>query len=819
MKISYNWLSTYVDGLPEPERLSELLTSCGLEVEAMEQFQSVPGGLKGMVIAKVEQCEKHPNADKLSICKVNTGSGDLLPVVCGAPNVAAGQKVLFATVGTFISSPKGEFVIQKAKIRGEVSEGMICAEDEAGLGTSHAGIMVLPDDAVPGTPAAEYFKIEEDVVFEIGLTPNRCDATSHLGVARDVIAVLNVLSMKEGKNYQINVPSVEAFKQDNDLRRISVTVEDPEACPRYSGLSITGIKVAESPAWLQNRLKAIGLRPINNIVDITNYILFETGQPLHAFDASKIAGDKVIVKKLAAGTAFITLDSVERKLDAQDLMICNAKEGMCMAGVFGGLGSGVTNETTEVFLESACFDPATIRKTSKRHTLKTDASFRFERGTDINMTIYALKRAAMLICELAGGKISSGIEDVCNGDTAKKKISFSLKELDKIAGKMIPRDIVENIFESLDITVLSKKGDDLEIDIPTAKNDVTRQIDVIEEVMRIYGYQNIEFPESLRTNLSFRNKPDNEVIRNAVAACLSERGFHEILTNSLTTSAYSEKFSKEIHPDHNVPILNPLSKELNVLRQSLLFTGLEVVAYNRNRKNSDLSLYEFGTVYSMDKAKTSGLEPYCERPLLALYMTGNRRGEHWSGPVIKISYYDLKAAVENLFYRLGIDIRSLKFQSAESEILEDNHQYLSGTDVLCSLGRVAQKVTAEFDIKDDVYYACFDWNLLVRLHASLSLSVADIPKFPEVRRDLALLINPGVSWQQIEEIAYKTDRKYLRSLNLFDVYTDEKMKGKKSYAVSFTLRDDEKTLTDNEIDKVMKKLVEAYSKELGAELR
>jgi len=820
MKSSYKWLCQYFDALPEPEKLSVILTDCGLEVESIEHFQTIEGGLEGVVIGRVESCEKHPNADKLSLTKVDIGSGELLSVVCGAPNVAAGQKVLLATVGTKMNTPKGEFVIQKAKIRGELSEGMICAEDELGLGASHAGIMVLPEDAVVGIPAKEYFKVEDDYVFEIGLTPNRSDATSHLGVARDIMAVINCENFINGvPGISMKIPSVEAFHTDNTSRIIPVIVEDEAACPRYSGLTISGIKVSSSPDWLQNKLKAIGLRPINNIVDITNYVLFETGQPLHAFDADRISGNTVVVKKMPAGSEFKTLDHVVRKLDGNDLMICNKEAGMCMAGVFGGENSGVNESTTSIFLESACFDPATIRKTSRLHNLKTDAAFRFERGTDINLTIYALKRAALMIKEIAGGLISSEIVDVCPGDTTRKKVELSLEGLDRLTGKHIAPEIAQNILQSLDISITSQKDGVLSLEIPTCKVDVTREADVVEEILRIYGYGNIDLPESLRTNLSYSLKPDPERIRTALSDLFSGRGYHEILTNSLTTSAYSETFSKDFPPEKNVYILNPLSKELNTMRQSLLFTGMEVMAYNQNRKAGDLKLYEFGKVYSYSKELPSGLQRYHESTCFAIYLMGNYQTGHWREKVRPASFYDLKADVELFLRRVGIDPKTLEQKTGASETLSQSLLLYSGAELVCTLGQVSDSVRKYFDLKEDVFYACFEWEKILELLAQVKIQAQDIPKFPEVRRDLALLIGPEVTWSQLEELAYTTAEKILKEVKLFDIYTDEKLKGKRSYALSFFLQDEEKTLTDAEIDGTMKKLISAFETKLGAVLR
>lgn len=820
MKISYNWLLNYFDELPKPEELSFLLTDCGLEVESLEPFHSIEGGLQGVVIGHILQCEKHPNADKLHVTKVDVGQGEPLSIVCGAPNVAAGQKVLVATIGTKVTTAKGEFVIQRAKLRGELSEGMICAEDELGLGSSHAGIMVLPEDAQTGMPAKEFFKVEEDHVFEIGLTPNRSDATSHLGVARDIQAVINGRNMQTGApGIRAKMPSVDLFKTDNKNRCIPVTIEDSTACPRYSGVTISDVCVGESPDWLKNKLKAIGLRPINNIVDITNFVLFETGQPLHAFDADKISGQQVVVKKLPSGTPFTTLDGVQRTLSDEDLMICNAEEPMCMAGVFGGEKSGVTAETTCLFLESACFDPATIRKTSRRYNLKTDAAFRFERGSDINMTLYALKRASLLICELAGGKISSDIVDVCPGDTARKKVCLTYEGLNRLSGKVIDPALVKVILKNLDINIVQETATELQLEIPTAKVDVTREADVVEEILRIYGYGNIEMPENLRTSLSFSRKPDPERIRTALSDLLSARGYHEILTNSLTASLYSEQFPGDFPPANNVNILNPLSKELNVMRQSLLFSGLEVMAYNQNRKASDLCCYEFGKVYTYCGGQAEGLSRYHESTGLALFRMGQYRAEHWREKERATTLFDLKADVELLLQRLGIDRRSLQMLPLECETLAHAVVLQRNGKEICRMGAIQPAVQKLMDLKSDVFYACLQWDELVEAYGSLNLQSGDIPKFPAVRRDLALLMEPEVSWSQMESLAYETAGPLLRDVNLFDIYSDEKLAGKRSYALSFLLQDTEKTLTDEEIERVMKKLVRAFETRLQASLR
>jgi phenylalanyl-tRNA synthetase beta chain len=821
MKISYNWLKNYVEELPPPAELSEILTSCGLEVESIEHYQSVKGGMEGIFIGEVVECAKHPNADKLSLTKVNTGKGDLLSIVCGAPNVAVGQKVVVAIVGTKLTTPKGEIVLAKTKIRGEVSEGMICAEDEVGLGSSHAGIIVLPQDAAVGMPAKEYFKIEEDHIFEIGLTPNRSDATSHIGVARDIIAVINCRNLAAGKPMMsLNIPDVSNFSVGNISLTIPVVIEDEKACPRYSGVTVTGIKVAESPDWLKNKLKSIDIRPINNIVDITQYVLFETGQPLHAFDAGKITGNKVIVKKLPKDTPFVTLDGVERKLTGNDLMICNTTEGMCMAGVFGGESSGVTDSTVNIFLESACFDPATIRKTSKEHDLKTDASFRFERGTDINMTIYALKRAALLFSEIAGGQISSDIIDVCPGHTDRRKVELSYEKLDMIAGKHIKPSIAKNILASLNITIESETAGGLKLNIPTAKVDVTREIDVFEEILRIYGYNNIELPGSLRASLSYRPKPDKENIQNTVSDYLTHNGFYEIFTNSLTSSEFSEKYPDIFKTEHNVTLLNPLSKELNVMRQTLLFSGLEVIAYNQNRKNADLKLYEFGNVYSLGKGgKNNDLSKYHEHKELALFLTGDQKSESWHDKPQITDYYALKSYADSILHRIGADPGSLETKSGDDAIYENSYHYYFNGKLLCSLGTLSKKLIKDFDLRGNVQYACFDWSMLVDIAAGNKITYTEVPRFPEVRRDLALLIDDHITWKQIEDLAYDTVKVNMTKVNLFDIYTDKDMGGKKSYAVSFFLQNIAKTLTDKEIDDIMNRLITAYIKKLGATIR
>lgn len=818
MKISYKWLQQYAEFKESPQELSVLLTGCGLEVESLEKYETVKGGLEGVVVGFVESKEKHPNADKLSLTKVDIGTGDLLSIVCGAPNVAAGQKVLVATIGTTIYSEKGDFVIQKSKIRGELSEGMICAEDELGIGTSHAGIMILPDDAIIGTPAKEYLKIETDFVFEIGLTPNRSDATSHIGVARDIIAVINC---QKNSAANINLPSVDLFKQDNDNFKIEVIVDDTRSCPRYSGLTLTGITVGESPGWLKNRLNAIGIRTINNIVDISNYILFETGQPLHIFDADKISGNKVIIKKLPKGVKFLTLDEIERELTGEDLMICDENEGMCIAGVFGGARSGVTNETKNIFIESAYFDPTTIRKTSKHFNLKTDASFRFERGCDPNITVYALKRAALLIKEIAGGLVSSDIIDIYPEKVERKKIELNYDYLNTICGKEIEREKVKIILNSIDIKIIEESVNGLLLSVPTNKTDVTRAIDVVEEVLRIYGYNNIEFTSSVKLSINYGVKPDKELLQNTIANYLSNNGFYEMMNNSLTQSQYYES-NQDIFPAEKcVKLLNPLSKELDVMRQTLLFGGLESISHNLNRKASNLKFYEFGNTYLKNNTeKTDVISKFTHNYQLALFITGNKNLESWNAKEEKIDFYYLKNIVENIIKRSGINRKELTLTENGNPLLNNCLGYSYRNKPLCEIGSVNTKVLKQFDIKAEVFYAYFNWDIVYNSVKTNKVLFAELPKFPEVRRDLALLIDSGINFSSLESLAFATEKKLLKEVNLFDIYQGDKIEsGKKSYALSFVLQDDFKTLTDKEIDKTMNRLIEVYTKELSAKIR
>ncbi|MGE5424705.1 MAG: phenylalanine--tRNA ligase subunit beta [Syntrophothermus sp.] len=821
MKISYNWLKTYFPEkqLPSPGEISGYLTDCGLEVEGMNAWQSVKGGLKGVVIGEVKTCEKHPNSDHLSITTVDVGRPELLHIVCGASNVAAGQKVPVATLGTTLFFGDKELTLQKTKIRGEVSEGMICAEDELGLGNSHAGIMVLDPAAKPGTPAAEYFGIEEDIVLEIGLTPNRSDATSHTGVARDLAAVLHRLAPDQESSFQYQRPDVSAFTVENNSRNTEIHIEDLQACPRYAGLTMTGITVKESPEWLKNRLNAIGLRPINNIVDVTNFILHELGQPLHAFDADKISGGKVVIKKLASGTKFITLDGVERTLTDQDLMICDGEKPMVIAGVFGGLASGVTLETKNIFIESATFDPRTIRKTSRYHGLQTDASFRFERGTDIDINIYALQRAALLIKEVAGGTVSSGITDVYPHPKKESEVTLTRKNLTRLVGQEIDPVIVGKILKSLFITIVEENQDMWKLKIPNFKVDVTREVDVIEEILRIYGYNHIQFSDNIRSPLNIAAKPDPEKVQNLVSELLVSNGFNEIMNNSLTKSSYYE--NNEAFPAENcVKILNPLSRDLDVMRQTLLYGGLETLEYNQNRKAADQKLFEFGNVYrklTMPVGQKP-LDAYPEEKHLAIFLTGKKFPENWNNPDAKVDFYFLKAYVQNILTRLGLTVTDL--QEWNSPLVSRGLQIMAFQKPLVTFGVLSSALLRRFDLKQDVYFADFSWDLLLNSLKKGALEATELPKFPEVRRDLALELDKNVTFAEIRQTALATEKNLLKEVGLFDFYEGDKIgQNKKSYAIYCILADERKTLNDNEIDKTMKKLIRAFEEKLGAKLR
>ena len=798
MKISYNWLKDFIQTDKTPEELSAILTDIGLEVEALEVVQSIPGGLEGLVRGEVKTCIQHPNADRLRVTTVDVGSVAPLHVVCGAPNVAAGQRVVVATVGTTVYPMAGEpFKINKSKIRGEVSEGMICAEDEIGLGESHAGIMVLPDGAPVGMTAKEFFNIQDDYVFEIGLTPNRADAASHLGVARDIAAFLR-------REYQL--PDVTAFQENNEGSALPVVVEDPDACLRYSSVNISGVQVGESPKWLKERLTAIRVRPINNVVDATNYVLHELGQPLHAFDTATLSGGKVVVRAAKPGELFVTLDGVERKLHPEDLMICDAEKPICIAGVFGGVHSGVTEQTTNVFLESACFNSVSIRKTSKRHGLKTDASFRFERGTDPNITTLALKRAALLIMEVGGGRLSTSVSDIYPNPVQPFVFDVAYSNVQQLIGKAIPETEIKDIIEALGIQVRSEADGILTVEVPPYKVDVTREVDIIEEVLRIYGYNNIEIKRQIKASLTTSPKPDKEVVQNQVADLLIGNGFREILSNSLTKLDYADD------PTTAVRILNPLSTDLDTMRQNLLFSVLQAISYNQKRKHPDLKFFEFGSTYHLHG------EGYLETRRLSLAMTGRQASEQWNHSGKSVSFYHIKAAVDTILQRLNIS--GLQVSDASEGSYQYGLAYEKGGKTLVTFGAVDQTCLRKTDVDGEVFYADFDWDLVLKTIRKHKITYREVSKFPAVRRDLSLLIDTNVSFGVLKAIAEKTERKLLKSVNVFDVYRGDKLpSGKKSYALHFVLQDEEKTLNDKQIDTIVKKLIYNFEKEVGAEVR
>jgi phenylalanyl-tRNA synthetase beta chain len=806
MKISYNWLKQFIKIDCKSEETAALLTDLGLEVEIVEKYQSVKGGLEGIVVGHVLTCIPHPDADRLKITTVDLGDGVPLQIVCGASNVAAGQKVPVATIGTTLYDKEGvAFSIKKGKIRGQESHGMICAEDELGLGEGHDGIMILDETLEPGTPAATVFSIENDEVFEIGLTPNRADAMSHLGTARDLKAGM----LQNGVSVELITPSVSNFRVDKRTLKIDVDVKDTKLAPRYCGVSISGITVKPSPDWLQNRLKSIGLTPKNNIVDVTNYVLHELGQPLHAFDASKISG-KIIVQTLAAGTKFTTLDDVERTLHEEDLMICDEKGPLCIAGVFGGKKSGVTESTNTVFLESAYFNPVSIRKTAKRHQLNTDASFRFERGIDPTITEYALKRAALLIQEVAGGEITSDVIDVYPKKIEDFTVFLNFSNVAKIIGQEIPKDTIKKILVSLDIKVNSVSDSGLGLTIPAYRVDVQREIDLIEEILRVYGYNNINFSKKLNATVS--NSPRNEdyKIQNSIAAQLNSQGFHEIMANSLTTASYIE-LSEVLKETNNVTMLNPLSNDLATMRQSLLFSGLEAVSYNINRKNADLKLFEFGKSYH------NFLSGYEEHKHLTLFLTGNRNQENWTSTQRPSDFFLFKGYVTGILSRLGI--QKMQNQPVISDVFSEGIAIGNSTGNLVEFGVVKKSILKHFGIKQEVFFADFNWALILKM-ISVKIKYTEIPKYPEVRRDLALLIDQNVTYDSIYTVARQTEKTLLKDINLFDVYEGSNLpEGKKSYALSFIIQDSTKTLTDVQIDKIMSKLQQNFETELGASLR
>ncbi len=806
MRISYNWLKQFIKIDLKSEETAAILTDLGLEVEVVEKYQSVRGGLEGVVVGHVLTCEKHPDADRLKITTVDLGEGSPVQIVCGAANVAAGQKVPVATIGTQLFDKDGvAFEIKKGKIRGQESHGMICAEDELGLGTSHEGIMILDDKLKPGTPCAKVFNIENDEVFEIGLTPNRADAMSHYGVARDLRASL----LQKNSNIELITPSVSTFRIDKRTLKIDVDVKDNKLAPRYCGVTISGVTVKESPEWLKNRLKAIGLSPKNNIVDVTNYILHDLGQPLHAFDASKING-KIIVKTVAGGTKFTTLDEVERTLHEEDLMICDEKGPLCLAGVFGGKGSGVTETTNAIFLESAYFNSVSVRKSAKRHALNTDASFRFERGIDPNITEFALKRAALLIKEVAGGEITSDIIDIYPKAIEDFRVFLNFDKTTKLIGQELPKETIKKILASLDIKVTTVSDAGLGLIIPSYRVDVQREVDVIEEILRVYGYNNINFTKKLNATVSNSARTEDYKVQNIVAAQLNGIGFHEMMANSLTTPDYVG-LSEMLKEEYNVMMLNPLSNDLSAMRQSLLFSGLEAVSYNINRRNGDLKLFEFGKTYHK---LPSG---YDEQKHLTLFVSGNRNEESWTNPQKTSDFFLFKGYVSSVLERLGIS--KIQNKPVASDVFAEGIAIASGNDTLVEFGTVKKSILKHFDIKQEVFYADFNWNLILKLIGS-KIKFTDIPKYPEVRRDLALLVDDSVAFDAIYTIARQTEKSLLKDVSLFDVYQGKNLpEGKKSYAVSFTLQDNSKTLTDEQIDKIMSKLQKNMENELGASLR
>lgn len=819
MNISYNWLKQYINIDVTPDALSKALTSIGLEVGGVEEVQTVKGGLEGLVIGEVLTCGAHENSDHLHVTTVNVGAGEPLQIVCGAPNVAAGQKVVVATVGTKLYSGDESFSIKRSKIRGVESLGMLCAQDEIGIGTSHDGIIVLPADVQVGTLAKDYYGIKSDYLLEVDITPNRVDAASHFGVARDLAAFF---ALKD-KSVQLTRPSVDAFAVQNTNLTIPVVVENTDACPRYSGVTISGVTVTESPEWLKNYLQIIGLRPINNIVDATNFVLHELGQPLHAFDADKIKGGEVRVKNMPEGTVFTTLDGVERKLNAADLMICNAENAMCIGGVFGGLDSGVTETTKNVFLESAYFNPVTIRKTARRHGLNTDASFRYERGCDPTNTIYVLKRCALLIQEVAGGQISSEIVDVYPEEVKPFVVELSLRKVNTLIGKEIGKENIETILAALEMKIVSQNEEGYVLHVPVYRVDVQRDVDVIEDILRIYGYNNVEIGDTLKSNLSFGTKPDSYKLQHLISEQLTAQGFNEVLNNSLTKGGYYTYLTS--YPAANsVKMLNPLSSDLNVMRQTMLFGGLENIARNINRKNADLKFYEFGNCYyynAENKKEGEALSAYSEDFHLGLWLTGNKRAQSWVAAEEKSSVYELKAFVENVFVRLGFTMRKLVVGEYANDLLSEALTvYTRSGKQLAVYGIVSPKIRKMMDIDAEVYFADLNWNAILAELGDQKVRYTELAKFPEVKRDLALLLDKSVTFAEIEKIAFETERKLLKSVNLFDVYEGKNLEeGKKSYAVSFVLQDETKTLTDGQIEPIMKKLQGNFETKLGAKLR
>lgn len=820
MKISYQWLKRYIDTDLELDEILTVLTDIGLEVDGVERFESVRGGLEGVVVGEVLTCTDHPDSDHLHLTEVAVGREEPLKIVCGAPNVAAGQKVLVATVGAVLYPTDAQegFKIKKSRIRGADSFGMICAEDELGIGTGHEGIMVLPQEAVPGTPAAAFLGLESDTVIEIGLTPNRADAMSHYGVARDLAAFLKA----HGRRAELTLPGTEGF-DDGGLPAAQIAVECPEGAPRYAGVVISGVRIGPSPDWMQNCLRAIGLNPKNNVVDITNFVLHELGQPLHSFDADRIAGGRVVVKTCAEGTKFVTLDGVERTLSERDLMICDAEKPMCIAGVMGGRDSGVSDATVNIFLESAYFNPVWIRKSARRHGINSDASFRFERGIDPNITIYALKRAALLIQELAGGRITSGIADTVSVPDITEPFRFDVgyDRINALTGKEIPQATVKEILGALEVRIEAERDGVLSVAVPPYRVDVRRPADLTEEILRIYGYNNIEVPARVRSAIALEKRPGREQIANRTAEYLTANGFSEIMSNSLTKLAYYEGLT-EYPADGCVKILNPLSADLNAMRQTLLFNAMEAVALNTNHRNPNLKLYEFGNVYRYDasRAAEGGLAPYSENYRLGVVMTGLTETVSWNEKAAPATFFSLRAVAENLLGRFGMDIYRLETLPLGGELYSEGLSFRLNGKELFSLGIVAGSIRKMFDLRAEVYFLEMDFDLFVRSVRKHTVAVSELPRFPEVRRDLALLLDREVTFARLRAIAFSTERKLLRSVTLFDVYEGDKLPaGKKSYALGFVLQDRERTLTDQIIDRVMNNLLVQFEKKAGAVVR
>ena len=829
MNISYNWLKRYIALNDSAEEVAKILTSIGLEVGKVEKVQTIKGGLEGLVVGEVITCVDHPNSDHLHITTTRVApDAEPLQIVCGAPNVAAGQKVIVATVGTVLYDGDEKFTIKKGKIRGEESLGMICAEDEIGVGSSHDGIMVLPADTPVGMPAKEYFGVEDDTLIEVDITPNRADGASHYGVARDLYAYYQA----KGMDIALTKPCVDEFKVDSNALPIEVAVENAQACPRYTGVSIKGVTIKESPDWLKKALSTVGIRPINNVVDVTNFVLHEMGQALHSFDADKIKGNKVIVKNATEGQKFVTLDGIERTLSSADLMICNAEEPMCIAGVFGGQDSGITEQTTNVFLESAYFDPVSIRKTARRHQLSTDASFRYERGCDPNNTLYVLKRCALLIQEVAGGEIAMQVTDQGQNCFEPFPIELNIPRVNALIGKELGTELIEKILLAMEATIYSKDGDTWKIGVPRYRVDVQRECDVVEDILRIYGYNNVEFPEKLNTSLSYNPKPNPVALQIRISEQLTAQGFNEILNNSLTKMSYYEAL-EELSLATCVKIMNPLSQDLGVMRQTLLFGGLESIQRNANRKNADLKFYEFGNCYHYDAEKIATrqakdpkweydpLYAYSEEPHLGLWLTGNKTTQSWVQKEEKTSFYTLHAYVSNVLRRLGVNLQTLNYEPLNSELCSDGMVIKAPNGKLIGyMGVVNSKLLKAFDIDNPVYYADLDWNMLLRLNKQYKPVINDLPKFPEVKRDFALLVDKSVKFADLAKAALGTEKKLLKAVNLFDVYEGKNLEaGKKSYALSFILQDTENTLKDKQIEAIMTKLQKVFEEKFDAKLR